>query len=325
MSYNHLSTEQRYEIAVLKRQGYSNSRIAKIIGVHPATIGRELKRNGSHGRYGAQTADRRASSRRTAASSRPRRFTAEMRRRIDEQLRTQQWSPEQIRDRLRQEGHECVSHEWIYLYIWQDKRTGGDLYTHLRQASKKRRKRYGTNSRRGCIRNRVSIDERPAIVDTRSRIGDWEIDTVIGASHQGALVTIVERKSRYLLVGRVRSTTAEEVTAMTTKLLREHQAKVRTITADNGREFAQHEKIAAAVGAEFYFAHPYHSWERGTNENTNGLLRQYFPKNTNFLTLTATDLAAVQKKLNNRPRKVLGFKTPHEVFSNAISVFFDNT
>lgn len=325
MIYTHLSIEQRYKIDVLRQQGLDNSKIAEVIGVHPTTVGREIKRNGRNGRYGAQTANRRSEDRRHRASSRRRSFTAEMRQRIDQMLRNEQWSPEQIRDRLRAEGHASISHEWIYLYIWEDQRNGGDLHTHLRQAKKKRRKRYGSKHRRGPIANRVSIDERPAIVETRSRIGDWELDTIIGAEQQGALVTIVERKSRYVLMRRVTSTKAEEVTATIIAMMREHRSKLKTMTADNGHEFAQHEKITKALGAPFYFAHPYHSWERGTNENTNGLIRQYFPKNTNFLHVSAAEVAAVEKKINNRPRAVLESKTAHEVFFASTSVFFQKT
>ena len=192
MGYTHSTTEQRYEIDVLKRQGYSNGKIAGIIGKDRSSIGRELRRNGAGGRYGGKIAGRRALKRRRAASSRRHRLTPEIQAMIDQKLRHEQWSPEQISFRLRQEGHESLSPESIYLYIWRDKRDGGDLSTHLRQ-QKKRRKRYGSNDRRGVIPNRVSIDDRPGIVDERSRIGDWEIDTVIGAKHQGAFVTSVER------------------------------------------------------------------------------------------------------------------------------------
>jgi transposase, IS30 family len=322
MSYNHLSTEQRYEIGLLKRQGFSNAAIAESIGVHRSSIGRELARNGSEGRYGAATADRRAVERRGAASRRVRRFTADLQRLIEEKLRQEQWSPQQISDRMRLEGRETVSHEWIYLHIWRDKAAGGDLHTHLRQARKKRRKRYGSHDRRGLIPHRVSIDDRPPVVDQRSRIGDWEIDTVIGAHHSGALVTSVERRSRYLLMQPVASTSADLVTAALSGMMRPHRSKVLTITADNGREFTQHQRIAEQLGADVYFAHPYHSWERGTNENTNGLVRQYFPKGMDLAAVDHQQAQCVVEKLNHRPRKTLGWKSPYEFFFDQSLSYF---
>ncbi len=282
MGYTHITTEQRYEIDVLKRQGYSNGKIAGIIGKDRSSIGRELRRNGAGGRYGGKIAGTRATKRRRAASSRRHRLTPEIQAMIDQKLRDEQWSPEQISFRLRQEQQQSISPESIYLYIWRDKSAGGDLWTHLRQ-QKKRRKRYGSNDRRGVIAGRVSIDERPGVVYERSRIGDWEIDTIIGAKQQGAIVTSVERASRYLVMQPVGSTKAPEVTAALTRMMMPHRVKVLTITSDNGREFTEHERIARMLGADMYFAHPYHSWERGTNENTNGLVRKYFPKGTNLL------------------------------------------
>lgn len=324
MSYTHITTEQRYEIDVLKRQGYSNKKIAEAIGKHPTTVGRELRRNGAGGRYGAGTAEKRAHQRRSTASQRRHRLTVALQKTIDEKLRAEQWSPEQISFRLRSEGHQSISHESIYLHVWRDKRAGGDLYKHLRQ-QKKRRKRYGSNDRRGIIANRVSIDERPPVVEERSRIGDWEIDTIIGARQQGAIVTSVERRSRYLVMQPVGSTKAPEVTSALSDMMKPHQKKVLTITSDNGREFAQHETIARTLGADVYFAHPYHSWERGTNENTNGLVRQYFPKGTNLLKIDEEQVESAAEKINNRPRKVLGWKSAREIFFGlSLSYFSKN-
>ena len=321
MGYSHITREQRYEIDVLKRQGYKNAEIARIIGKDKSTIGRELRRNGRGGRYGAATADTRATQRRSEASGRPYRLTPTLIDLIDEKLRAEQWSPEEISRRLTLEGHPTVSHETIYLHVWRDKHSGGDLYKHLRQ-QKKRRKRYGSKDRRGIIPHRVGIEERPAVVEERSRIGDWEIDTVIGAKHQGALVTSVERKSRYLVMAPVGSTKAQEVGDALVAMMRPHRALIETITADNGREFAQHEEIARKLSASVYFARPYHSWERGTNENTNGLVRQYFPKSTNLLSVDAEDVREVAAKLNNRPRKVLGWRSPREVFLGLCFSYF---
>jgi IS30 family transposase len=224
------------------------------------------------------------------------------------------WSPEQVSGQLEDELGILVSHERIYQHIWADKRHGGILYTHLRQCHKKRKKKYGSKDKRGQIRNRVSIDERPAIVAEKTRIGDWEIDTVIGQNHQGALVTIVDRVSKFTLIKKVDSKHAEVVTAATIILLQPYLDKTLTITADNGKEFAGHETIKEQLSANVYFAHPYCSWERGLNENTNGLIRQYFTKGSSFENITDDEVEAVMNKLNHRPRKTLKFKTPHTVF-----------
>ena len=206
-----------------------------------------------------------------------------------------------------------VSHEWIYQYILQDKQSGGDLYTHLR-CRKKRKKRYGANDRRGRIKNRVSIDDRPAVVEARSRIGDWELDTIVGKRHKQAIVSLTERKSGLALLYRVDRRTKEETEKAIKQLLRPVKDKVHTITSDNGKDFANHEAIAKDLECGFYFAHAYSSWERGTNENTNGLVRQYFPKNRDFRIIIEEEMIFVMERLNNRPRKRLGFKTPNQVF-----------
>ena len=223
-------------------------------------------------------------------------------------------SPEQASQRLVLEGGLQISHESIYLHIYADKRRGGDLWRHLR-CQKPRRKRYASGQeRRGTIKNRVGIDERPVIVEQKSRIGDWEGDTVIGKNHRGALVTLAERKSRYILAAQVPDKHASGVTAAVTRLLRPHKGKCYTMTFDNGKEFAEHETIAAELDADVYFAHPYHSWERGLNENSNGLLRQYFPKGMELVEVTQEQVQWAVDRLNHRPRKVLGFRTPFEVF-----------
>ena len=194
-----------------------------------------------------------------------------------------------------------------------DKRAGGLLWQHLR-CQKQRRKRYGKHDRRGIIPNRQSIETRPSVVDERSRIGDWEADTIIGKNHIQAIVSLVERKSGYTLIRKVKRKTARAVRKAAISLLKPHQDKVHTLTADNGKEFAEHERIAKDLDADFYFAHPYASWERGTNENTNGLIRQYFPKNRDFTTITQQEINHAMKRLNSRPRKRLGFLTPAQVF-----------
>ena len=211
--------------------------------------------------------------------------------------------------------NSCIrlSHEWIYQHIRADRQSGGTLYTHLR-CRKNRRKKYGSSSTRGQIPDRISIDDRPAIVETRTRIGDWEIDTIVGARHKQAIVSIVDRKTRFTLLHKVERRSSQNVSDATKQLLAPHKDKVLTITADNGKEFSGHRAISMSLDADFYFAHAYSSWERGLNENTNGLVRQYFPKKSSFAAITAEDINLVMKRLNSRPRKCLGFKTPNELF-----------
>lgn len=228
---------------------------------------------------------------------------------IEEKIRLD-WSPEQIPGTLA----ISISHQRIYQHIWADRRNGDTLYQHLRHSNKKHKKRYGSKDKRGQIRNRVSIDERPEIVAQKTRIGDWEIDTVIGKNHQGALVTLVDRVSKFTLIKKVASKHTEVVTQATIGLLQPYLDKTLTITADNGKEFAGHEKMKEQLNAEVYFAHPYCSWERGLNENTNGLIRQYFTKGSRFESITDDEVEAVMHRLNHRPRKSLNFKTPHDVF-----------
>ncbi len=230
-----------------------------------------------------------------------------------EGLIRQDWSPEQVSGRLESEYNLRVSHEWIYQHILADKRVGGDLYRHLR-CQKKRRKRYGSYDRRGILPNRVSIDERPEVVDSRERLGDWEVDTIIGKGRQPALVTLTERKSRLTLLRKVERKTAEAVAAAVVTLLMPWKAKTHTLTSDNGKEFALHQIIAKLIEADYFFAHPYAAWERGTTENKNGLLRQYFPKKRDLETVSDDEIEFVMCNLNNRPRKTLAYNTPFEVF-----------
>jgi len=209
-----------------------------------------------------------------------------------------------------------ISHETIYKHIWSEKRKGGSLFKHLRNSNKKNRKRYGIKQSRGRIKGRISIDLRPAIVDAKSRIGDWEIDTITGKNSKGYLVTAVERKSKLTLVKRVADKQSDEMAKAVISLLRPYKEKVLTITADNGKEFTRHKKMSKSLKTDFYFAHPFHSWERGLNENTNGLLRQYFPKKLDFATIKDKDVLLAMEQLNNRPRKTMGYATPNEVFLN---------
>jgi len=309
-TYTQLTQQQRYQIYILMKADHTQTEAAELIGVDKSTISRELRRNGGLRGYRPQQAHRFCLHRRSQ-KAKPRIESATWR--LVEHLIREEWSPEQISGWLQSECHYSISIEWIYQYILTDKQSGGTLYKHLR-CQKQRKKRYGIYSYRGQIPNQVSIDHRPAVVEYRSRYGDWELDTVIGKNHQQALVTLVERKSRLTLIIKVMRKTAANVSDAIIGLLSALKPWVHTLTADNGREFAQHSYIAKKLKAKFYFAHPYASWERGLNENTNGLIRQYFPKKHDFTAITDYQIDHVMDKLNNRPRKCLGFKTPNEVF-----------
>ena len=315
--YLHLTCEQRCQIFALLKSGHTQAHIARQIGVDPSTISRELARNSGASGYRFGQAHEAASGRRHAASSTPRKMTPEVVAVVEEKLTQEQWSPEQISGRLAQEGVATISHESIYRHVWNDKKDGGNLYLHLRHSGKKYNKRKGRNSGRGLIPNRVDIDRRPAIVATKSRIGDWEADTIIGARHQGAILSHVERKSKYTKLVSLPDKTADAVVQASARMLGPLAHRIETITYDNGKEFAAHVEIAASLQANCYFAKPYHAWERGLNEHTNGLVRQYFPKGSDLSKLATSEVKTVEDKLNSRPRKILGYKTPSEVFFNA--------
>ena len=310
--YQHFTPEERYEIYEKLAEKVPKSEIASSIGKHLSSVYREIQRNRGQRGYRPKQADEKASARQ-AMKPRSVRFTAAIRTQVEAWLR-EDFSPEQIAGRAKHEGIAMVSHERIYQHIWQDKRAGGTLYQHLRHISKKYRKRYGSKQERGQIPNKVLIDARPAEVESRQEIGHWEIDTVIGKSHDGAIVTLVERTSRFTVIGKLVGKHADPCAEKTVEILTPFSDKVKSITADNGKEFAKFERIAEALEALFFFAHPYHSWERGSNENTNGLIRQYLPKFMGFGSITQEDCQRIMDKLNNRPRKVLGFRTPAEVF-----------
>ena len=308
--YDQLTQDQRYHIAGLKKMGNSLSSIAELVGCHKSTISRELKRNFGGRGYSPKQAQMFSDNRRSTAKKHLK-MTEELIKKIKVKL-LDDWSPDQISGYLCRTEGISISHESIYQYVLQDKKAGGELYKHLRHSGKKRKKRYGSHDRRGQLKNRISIEERPEIVDEKSRIGDWEIDTVIGKDHQGALVTIVDRVSKVAVIAKVPTKHADGVTAATITLLLPYADLVHTITADNGKEFAGHESIAAALNANVYFAHPYSSWERGLNENTNGLIRQYVPKGSSFADITNLTAKKIMGRLNNRPRKSLNYKTPNE-------------
>jgi IS30 family transposase len=309
LSYQQLTREQRYQIYALKKAEHNQTEMAAIIGVHKSTIGRELSRNRGGRGYRPKQADELA--RKRQQSRVKSRITSEQWHGV-EKLLAQDWSPEQIAGRLKLERQPSISHERIYQYVYADKQQGGTLWRHLR-CQKKRRKRYASGGdRRGHIPERRSIEERPSVVARKARLGDWEADTIIGQNHQQALLSLAERKSKLVRLAKVAHNTAESVArAMTCQLA---PLVVKTITSDNGREFAHHQQIAQSLRADFFFAHPYASWERGINENTNGLVRQYFPKKTDFAPITDAQLDRVMERLNNRPRKTLSYKTPNEVY-----------
>ena len=308
-TYRQLTQEQRYQIYALKKTKHSLAEIATVIGVHKSSVSRELKRNRGQRGYRPQQAHELAVDRRQKAGSR---ITVEVWTVVESLLR-QDWSPEQISGRLKKEQGVRISHEWIYQYVLKDKQAGGNLYRHLR-CQKQRRKRYGTYDRRGKLPNCRSIEERPAIVSTRKRLGDWEVDTLIGKQQKQALLTLTERKSRFTLLGKLSRRTAQTVRQQVCKLLLPVRDKVHTLTSDHGKEFADHAQIAESLQLTFYFAHPYAAWERGTNENTNGLLRQYFPKKSDLQFVSNKKIEKAMSRLNFRPRKCLAFRTPFEVF-----------
>lgn len=318
--YAQLTEHQRYQIYILKKVEHNQAQIAATLGVSPSTVSRELKRNTGQRGYRPKQAQMKTIKRRQNAKKYIK-MTPHLKQCINHKLR-QEWSPEQITGWLKDTQSVSVSHQRIYDYIREDQRSGGTLHKHLRRSNKKRRKRYGSQDSRGQIKERISIDERPKIVDRKSRFGDWEIDTLIGKNHRGVLISIVERRSRYTLIAKVHSKQAEEVSNKTIDLLHPIKDLVHTITADNGKEFASHKQISKSLNTDVYFAHPYHAWERGLNENTNGLIRQYFPKGSDLTRLTKQQIQEVQNRLNHRPRKCLGFRTPEQVFKQAMDTVY---
>lgn len=318
-NYSQLTQEQRYHISSLRKTGKLQTQIADAIGVHKSTISRELRRNHGKQDYWPQQAHKRALNNRRQAKKYVK-FTAELATIITEKILLD-WSPDQVSGYLKKENIAKISHERIYQFLLVDKKTGGALYTHLRHSGKKRKKRYGSKDRRGQIKNRISIDARPKVVDKKQRIGDWEGDTIIGKQQQKAIVTLVDRASKVVCIGRVATKHSDVVATIITDLLAPMQHVSHTVTFDNGKEFAGHEKIAKSLDIDIYFAHPYSSWERGLNENTNGLIRQYIPKGSSFEDIPDERIKFIESRLNNRPRKSLGYLTPSEVYQQAMTGF----
>ena len=314
--YHHLTQDERCQIWGLKKSGLSQRDIGRELGRHHTTIRREMQRNSGGRGYRYKQAHNKATERRHRASSVPRKMTPALWQLVEEKLAAG-WSPEQISGRLLLEGQVMVGRMRIYEYVRTDRKAGGSLYKLLRRRGKKPNWRGGRHAGRGRIPGRVDISERPAIVEQKSRIGDWEADTIVGAGQSGAVASVVDRASKMTRLARVDRKTAEEVGAALIRRLEGDRHLVHTITADNGKEFADHSSLSKALDAKFYFARPYHSWERGLNEHTNGLVRQYLPKGTDFRSVTDAEVQAVEDLLNSRPRKALGFRTPEEVFRDA--------
>ena len=312
MTYRQITSEQRYMLAALRMQGLRSSQIAVLLGCHRSTVGRELKRNCSvsDGRYRADKAQERSNGRRSR-SRRNQQFTPADFARVDALLE-QRWSPEQIAGRLAIDASLSISHETIYRHVWRDKRSGGRLYTHLRCAQKRRRKGYGHYDSRGRLAGKRHISERPASVEGRREFGHWEIDTVMGTGSKHCILSLVERKTGLVIIGKLPNRTTASVNARAMRIIGPRRNLFETITADNGTEFHDYAAIERRTSTTFYFATPYHSWERGTNENTNGLIRQYLPKGTSMTDLTQRQCNEIAFSLNTRPRKRLGYKIPLE-------------
>jgi len=314
VSYRQLTSEERYALSTLRKQGCTQAQIARAIGRHRSTISREVRRNSrKDGGYRPGPAHDFARWRRSR-SRRNQRFTDTDWCLVRERLH-QQWSPEQIAGRLRADRSLSISHESIYLHIWSDKKRGGLLHTQLRQATKKRRKRYGRYDSRGRLAGKRHISERPAVVETRTQVGHWEIDTVIGSvTNKHCIVTLVERCTGFVLIAKLEARTVAELNRAAIRLIRTAPLPVLTITADNGTEFHGYKHIETATGVPFFFATPHHSWERGSNENANGLIRQYLPKRKSMKHVSQAVCDSIAEKLNNRPRKRLDYRTPQEAY-----------
>jgi len=314
MKYEHLSLEERHYIDIELKNKSSLSAIAKALKRSQGTISKEIQRNTGKRGYRHKQAHSLALER-LSNKQEPTKMTIEMKATIDEMLIFHQWSPQQIAGRLKMEKNISLHHETIYRYLISDKENGGVLYKHLRHSNKTYRKRSSTQGRYVGIPNRIDIDERPEVINNRERIGDWEGDLIIGANHKGAIVTLDERKSKLRLAFPINNKLAHLTTQAIILLLTPFRSFAKSITFDNGREFAKHTEIAEKLECKTYFAKPYHSWERGQNENANGLLRQYFPKGMELIDIAVGEVLKAVDKLNSRPRKCLGFKTPYEIFS----------
>ncbi len=307
---SHITQEQRYTISQMLLQGKSQKEISQTIGKDKSVVSREITRNRDQrsGRYCHHLASRKCY-KRHKEKGKHQRFTPDVQSSVESLIRAD-YSPEQVVGSLRKQNLPCVSVERIYQHIWSNKRQGGNLYEHLRRRGRKYQKRGSRTAGRGLISNRVSIEQRPKIVEQRKRFGDIEIDLIIGKNHQSVIVTANDRASGVLKMKKAQSKKAKEVAQTVISLLEEWKPYIKTITSDNGKEFAEHEKIAEELAVDFFFAHPYHSWERGSNENLNGLVRQYIPKKTDFENFTDQQINEFETKINTRPRKRYSYENP---------------
>jgi IS30 family transposase len=314
MAYHQITSEERYTIAALRWLGWNFSEVARYVGRHRSTISREVRRNSARldGAYRAQKAIERTNGRRSR--SRQNGHFNEREFALVERKLKKEWSPEQISGRLKQSGELSISHETLYIHIWRDKENGGQLYRCLRQATKRRRKRHNSYDSRGRLAGKRHISERPASVETRKTVGHWEIDTVVGGKDKDCVATLVERKTGYAMIGKLTDRSMYGMSRRLKMLIRRAPHQFRTLTSDNGTEFHDYASVEEATGVKIYFATPYHSWERGSNENFNGLLRPYLPKRTSQAHIAQGDCDRVAKSLNTRPRKRLGYRTPEECF-----------
>jgi transposase, IS30 family len=318
--YRRLGMDDRVQIQVLTKRGVSDAEITRELKVHRSTVGRERRRNKVDGMYYYHQAQACAERRQRERRRRAAKLTPAVVAFVEEKLRLG-WSPEQIGGWLKHRQTELasVSYERIYWHVWRNKVDGGDLYRHLRRGGRRYRRfgsRFDFTRRKAPVSGRLDIGQRPAIVEEKSRVGDWELDTIVGSQRKGALVSMVERGSKLVRLALVAESKSEPVASAIERSLAKDIDKVLTLTMDNGAEFAQHKLFGAALDADTFFARPYHAWERGLNEHTNGLVRQYFPKSTDFTVISEDEVLRVEELLNNRPRAVLAFRTPLEVFSN---------
>jgi IS30 family transposase len=317
MKNKQLTSEQRNQIEVLLQTKTPVKVIAQLLDTDKSSIYREINRNKKKRSYSASFAQQLCSERKERFG-RPRKFNHQARKFVVEKLTKEQWSPQQIVGFAALNNIPMVSHERIYQFIRQDKKEGGLLWTQTRHKLKHRKR--PVSGKQVNIKNKVSIELRPAIVDTQERYGDWEIDTIIGENQKGAILTITERKTGFLLMEKMEfGKQADGLAKAAIRILFAYKNTVHTITSDNGSEFAQHELISKKLNAGFYFAHPYSSWERGLNEYTNKLIRQYIIKGSNFDLYDSEYIKLVQNKINRRPREKLKFQTPSKIFFAALN------
>ena len=314
MKYQQLSQQERYTITALLITRHSRAKIARQLGRAPSTISRELGRNRTHhdDKYRAELAHSYA----TARRRRERRgwhFSPPQLNLVARKVE-KNWSPQQVSERLKLEGILLISHQTIYHFIVWDKKRGGGLHTHLRSAGKQRHKHHGSKDSRGKLQGKRHISERPAEVETRKTIGHWEGDTVIGRDRHHCILTFVERRTGYAIIRKLRCRTAAEVVTVAAPAIKKHLSRFNTATLDNGTEFHEYKKLEQKFPVRFYFATPYHSWERGSNENLNGLIRQYLPKGCCMSELTQAQCDWIARQLNCRPRKRFAYKCPQEVY-----------